>query len=78
MAQLAVLDWLVKHDIVPKDVDGAPTPSGTVVFNMQYAPQVLTKQVQSDSHPSRIKWQQAFMALCPDPDSELPGDECAV
>jgi hypothetical protein len=32
----------------------------------------------SDSHPSRIKWQQAFTAMCLDPDIELPGDECAV
>jgi hypothetical protein len=72
VAQLAALDWLVKQDIVPQQGDGGPTPAGTVVFNVQYAPQVLMREVQSDSHPSRIKWQQAFTALCLDADSELP------
>jgi len=72
VSQLAVLDWLVKNDIVAKDGDRGPTPSGTVVYNLQYAPQVLMREVQSDSHPSRIKWQQAFKALCLDPDTDLP------
>ena len=72
MTQLATLDWLIKRQIVPDTEDGRPTAAGSVVYNLQHAPQALLREMQSSQHPARIKWTEYFKALTVDADAGLP------